>query len=141
MLTIPNPSSIPKAFQAFDETGQMRPAPLYDRIIDVMEEWMKFTLPTRDQADYPADRHSKRKANAGALTKRVNLTAATRSQPFRQTLIEDTSRMATRTGSSTASGTMPSRWPPMATPITDPKAMNSTKPRLRAKTEKLSSKL
>lgn len=77
MLTIPNQSSIPKAFQEFDEDGRMRPSPLYDRIVDVMEELMKFTLLTRDRADYLVDRYSERKESAEALMKRVNLSAAT----------------------------------------------------------------
>ena len=51
LITIPNQSSVPKAFQEFDEAGRMRPSPLYDRIVDVMEELMKFTLLTRDRAD------------------------------------------------------------------------------------------
>ena len=77
MLTIPNQSSIPKAFQEFDEAGRMRPSPLYDRIVDVMEELMKFTLLTRDRADYLVDRYSERKETAQALMTRVNLSAAT----------------------------------------------------------------
>jgi len=77
MLTIPNQSSIPKAFQEFDDAGRMRPSPLYDRIVDVMEELMKFTLLTRDRADYLVDRYSERKESAEALMKRVNLSAAT----------------------------------------------------------------
>jgi len=77
LLTIPNQSSVPKAFQEFDEAGRMRPSPLYDRIVDVMEELMKFTLLTRDRADYLVDRYSERKESAAALTARVNLSAAT----------------------------------------------------------------
>ena len=77
MLTIPNQSSVPKAFQEFDEAGRMRPSALYDRIVDVMEELMKFTLLTRDRADYLLDRYSERKESAEALMKRVNLSAAT----------------------------------------------------------------
>jgi len=77
MLTIPNQSSIPKAFQEFDEAGRMRPSPLYDRIVDVMEELVKFTLLTRDRAAYLVDRYSERKEGAEALMRRVNLTAAT----------------------------------------------------------------
>ena len=77
LITIPNQSSIPKAFQEFDEAGRMRPSPLYDRIVDVMEELMKFTLLTRDRADYLVDRYSERKETAEALMKRVNLSAAT----------------------------------------------------------------
>jgi arsenic resistance protein ArsH len=76
MLTIPNQSSIPKAFQEFDEAGRMRPSPLYDRIVDVMEELVKFTLLTRDRTDYLVDRYSERKESAEALLKRVNLSAA-----------------------------------------------------------------
>lgn len=77
LLTIPNQSSVPKAFQEFDETGRMRSSPFYDRIVDVMEELMKFTLLTRDRADYLVDRYSERKESAAALMQRVNLTAAT----------------------------------------------------------------
>jgi len=77
MLTIPNQSSVPKAFQEFDEAGRMRPSPLYDRIVDVMEELMKFTLLTRERADYLVDRYSERKESAEALISRVNLSAAT----------------------------------------------------------------
>lgn len=77
LITIPNQSSIPKAFQEFDEAGRMRPSPLYDRIIDVMEELMKFTLLTRDRADYLVDRYSERKETAQALMERVNLSDAT----------------------------------------------------------------
>ncbi len=76
LITIPNQSSIPKAFQEFDEAGKMRPSPLYDRIVDVMEELMKFTLLTRDRADYLVDRYSERKETAEALMKRVNLSKA-----------------------------------------------------------------
>lgn len=77
LLTIPNQSSIPKAFQEFDEAGRMRPSPLYDRIVDVMEELIKFTLLTRDRAGYLVDRYSERKESAEALMKRVSLSAAT----------------------------------------------------------------
>lgn len=77
MITIPNQSSIPKAFQEFDDAGRMRPSPLYDRIVDVMEELMKFTLLTRDRADYLVDRYSERKETAQALMTRVNLSSAT----------------------------------------------------------------
>lgn len=77
MLTIPNQSSIPKAFQEFDEARRMRPSPLYDRIVDVMEELIKFTLLTRDRAAYRVYRYSERKESAQALMERVNQTAAT----------------------------------------------------------------
>ena len=77
LITIPNQSSIPKAFQEFDTEGRMKPSPLYDRIVDVMEELMRFTLLTRDCADTLVDRYSERKESAEALMKRVNLSAAT----------------------------------------------------------------
>ena len=77
LITIPNQSSIPKAFQEFDEAGRMRPSPLYDRIVDVMEELVKFTLLTRDRADYLVDRYSERKEDSEALMSRVNLSDAT----------------------------------------------------------------
>ena len=77
LITIPNQSSIPKAFQEFGEAGRMRPSPLYDRIVDVMEELVKFTLLTRDRADYLVDRYSERKESAAALMKRVNQSVAT----------------------------------------------------------------
>jgi arsenic resistance protein ArsH len=77
LITIPNQSSVPKAFQEFDAAGRMRPSPLYDRIVDVMEELMKFTLLTRDRAAYLVDRYSERKESAEALMTRVNLSQAT----------------------------------------------------------------
>jgi arsenic resistance protein ArsH len=76
-ITIPNQSSILKALQESDAEGRMLPSPLYDRIVDVIEELMKFTLLTRDRADYLAARSSERKKSAEALIKRVNLSAAT----------------------------------------------------------------
>ncbi|MDO5610453.1 MAG: arsenical resistance protein ArsH, partial [Pseudomonadota bacterium] len=75
MLTIPNQSSVAKAHQEFDQAGRMKPSAYYDRIVDVMEELMKFTLLTRDVAPYLLDRYSERKENAEALSKRVNQAA------------------------------------------------------------------
>lgn len=72
MITIPNQSSIPKAFLEFDEAGRMTPSALYDRIVDVMEELMKFTLLTRDRSAYLVDRYSERKETAAQLSARVN---------------------------------------------------------------------
>ena len=76
MITIPNQSSIPKAFQEFDDAGRMRPSALYDRVVDVMEELVKFTLLTRDSAAYLVDRYSERKESAAELAKRVTLSSA-----------------------------------------------------------------
>ncbi|MFG1426832.1 arsenical resistance protein ArsH [Roseixanthobacter glucoisosaccharinicivorans] len=64
MVTIPNQSSVAKAYLEFDEAGRMKPSPYYDRVVDVMEELMKFTLMTRDRADYLVDRYSERKEQA-----------------------------------------------------------------------------
>ena len=72
MLTIPNQSSIAKAFLEFDEAGRMKPSAYYDRVVDVMEELVKFTLLTRDLAPWLTDRYSERKESAEALSKRVN---------------------------------------------------------------------
>ncbi|NOG32258.1 arsenical resistance protein ArsH [Halomonas sp. TBZ9] len=72
MLTIPNQSSVPKAFMEFDDNGRMKPSAYYDRIVDVMEELVKFTYLTRDKADWLTDRYSERKESADELSARVN---------------------------------------------------------------------
>lgn len=71
-ITIPNQSSVAKAFLEFDESGRMKPSAYYDRVIDVMEELVKFTLLTRDVAPFLVDRYSERKESAEELSKRVN---------------------------------------------------------------------
>lgn len=72
MFTIPNQSSVAKAFQEFDEAGRMKPSAYYDRVVDVMEELVKFTLLLRDRAPYLVDRYSERKESPEDLSKRVN---------------------------------------------------------------------
>jgi arsenical resistance protein ArsH len=72
MLTIPNQSSVAKAFLEFEEDGRMKPSAYYDRVVDVMEELVKFTILTRDIAPYLVDRYSERKESVQELTKRVN---------------------------------------------------------------------
>jgi len=71
MLTIPNQSSVAKAYQEFDDAGRMKPSPYYDRLVDVVEELMKFTLLTRDVSPYLVDRYSERKETAAALSGRM----------------------------------------------------------------------
>lgn len=61
MITIPNQSSVAKAYEEFDEDGRMRQSSYYDRVVDVMEELVKFTLLTRSASDYLTDRYSERK--------------------------------------------------------------------------------
>lgn len=72
MLTIPNQSSVAKAFLEFDEAGRMKPSAYYERVVDVMEELVKFTLLTRDVAPYLVDRYSERRESGEALAQRVN---------------------------------------------------------------------
>ena len=71
MLTIPNQSSVPKAFQEFDDAGRMKPSAYYERVVDVMEELLKFTLLTRDVAPYLVDRYSERRESAADIALRV----------------------------------------------------------------------
>lgn len=76
MFTIPNQSSVPKAFQEFDAAGRMLPSPLYERIVDVMEELVRFTLLLRPHVDALTDRYSERKALVGpALDKNTDLSS------------------------------------------------------------------
>ena len=74
MITIPNQSSVPKAWLEFDDTGRMKPSSLYDRVVDVMEELMKFTLLTRDRSAYLTDRYSERVETAEQVHARVSQT-------------------------------------------------------------------
>ena len=75
MITIPNQSSVAKAYQEFDDSGRMKPSSYYDRLVDVMEELVKFTLLTRGVSDYLTDRYSERKESKEKLEARVNLKA------------------------------------------------------------------
>lgn len=76
LLTIPNQSSIPKAYNEFGEDGRMKSSPFYDRIVDVMEELMRFTVLTRDIRDHLTDRYSERVESHAALSQRVNQSKA-----------------------------------------------------------------
>jgi arsenic resistance protein ArsH len=66
MVTIPNQSSVPKAWQEFDAAGRMKPSPYYDRVVDVVEELVKFTLLVRGRSDYLTSRYSERKGDLAA---------------------------------------------------------------------------
>jgi arsenical resistance protein ArsH len=76
MITIPNQSSVAKAYEQFDDAGRMKPSAYYDRIVDVMEELMKLTLLTRDCSAYLTDRYSERKEEAAKLQERLALKKA-----------------------------------------------------------------
>src|SRR4030081_3405589 len=73
MITIPNQSSVAKAYEQFDEAGRMKASPYYDRIVDVMEELVKFTLLTRGMSAHLTNRYSERKEAAAELDARVSL--------------------------------------------------------------------
>jgi len=76
MITVPNQSSVAKAYEEFDEVGRMKPSDYYARLVDVMEELYKFTLLTRDRADYLVDRYSERKAEGRELAGAAHVAAA-----------------------------------------------------------------
>ncbi|MCU4159694.1 arsenical resistance protein ArsH [Acidiphilium sp. AL] len=61
MVVIPNQSSVARAYEQFDEAGRMLPSAYYDRVVDVMEELLRFTLLLRDRSAYLVDRYSERK--------------------------------------------------------------------------------
>ncbi|SFB86310.1 arsenical resistance protein ArsH [Microbulbifer thermotolerans] len=72
MVTIPNQSSVPKAWLEFDDNDRMKLSSFYDRIVDVMEELMKFTLLLKDKKDYFVDRYSERKETEEEFRKRID---------------------------------------------------------------------
>jgi arsenical resistance protein ArsH len=61
MFTIPNQSSVARAYEEFNEAGRMKPSSYYDRIVDVMEELVRFTVLLRPHAEQLVDRYSERK--------------------------------------------------------------------------------
>jgi len=74
MITIPNQSSVPKTFSEFDHNDRMKPSPYYNRIVDVLEELIKFTYMTRGRSEKLVDRYSERIESGEELIARVNST-------------------------------------------------------------------
>ncbi|RFA25537.1 arsenical resistance protein ArsH [Alkalilimnicola ehrlichii] len=83
MVTIPNQSSVPKAFQEFDAGGRMRPSSFYERIVDVMEELVRFTVLLRPHTARLTDRYSERKETAGPAVDAANDLSAIATTPGR----------------------------------------------------------
>jgi len=81
MFTIPNQSSVAMAYKEFDEAGRMRPSAYYDRIVDVMEELVRFTVLMRPHADQLVDRYSERKSK-GQMTASDQPVSANIPAPF-----------------------------------------------------------
>jgi arsenic resistance protein ArsH len=75
MITIPNQSSVAKAYAEFDETGRMKPSSYYDRIVDVMEELVRFTLLTRSHTAELTNRYSERKESNRPVDLSADLSA------------------------------------------------------------------
>ncbi len=73
MVTIPNQSSIPKAWLEFDGAGRLPAGPFYARVVDVMEELVKFTWLVRGRREYLVDRYSERVESVEAVHKRVSI--------------------------------------------------------------------
>src|SRR3546814_8235772 len=81
MFTIPNQSSVAKAFNEFDADGRMKPSSYYDRIVDVMEELIRFTILMRPHAAQLVDRYSERKAAGVPIDPERDLSAVATARP------------------------------------------------------------
>lgn len=75
MFTIPNQSSVAMAYKEFDDEGRMRASSYYDRIVDVMEELVRFTVLMRPHAEQLVDRYSERKAAGLRAAEHSSITA------------------------------------------------------------------
>jgi arsenic resistance protein ArsH len=88
MVTIPNQSSVAKAYQEFDDDGRMKASPYYDRLVDVMEELVKFTLLVRDRSDYLTDRYSERKETSAKVAAPLVAAATSHETPAKDSTDE-----------------------------------------------------
>lgn len=75
MFTIPNQSSVAKAFEEFDAAGRMKPSAYYDRIVDVMEELVRITILIRPHAEQLVSRYSERKESGTVIKPETDLSA------------------------------------------------------------------
>jgi arsenic resistance protein ArsH len=75
MITIPNQSSVAKAFNEFDDAGRMKASSYYDRIVDMMEELVRFTVLLRPHAVQLVDRYSERKAAGVPIDRATDLSS------------------------------------------------------------------
>lgn len=75
MFTIPNQSSVAMAYKEFDDAGRMKPSAYYDRIVDVMEELVRFTVLTRSHTEQLTDRYSERKAAGHVVDPTLDLSS------------------------------------------------------------------
>ena len=80
MFTIPNQSSVAMAYKEFDEAGRMKPSSYYDRIVDVMEELVRFTVLLRPHATQLVDRYSERKSATIIVDLATDLSAVANSR-------------------------------------------------------------
>lgn len=62
MFAIPNQSSIPKAYEQFDEAGKLKESPYRDRVIDVLEELFRMTILLRGSSAMLTNRYSENKS-------------------------------------------------------------------------------
>lgn len=75
MFTIPNQSSVAMAYKEFDEAGRMKASSYYDRIVDVMEELVRFTVLLRPHAIQLVDRYSERKQTGASVDVTTDLSS------------------------------------------------------------------
>lgn len=75
MFCIPNQSSLPRAYTQFtdegDETSRLLPSGNRDRLVDCMEEFLKYTIVMRPHFKLFGDRYSERSERRAKAAKQV----------------------------------------------------------------------